>query len=266
MIGPKWIRTSPKTPCPICKKPDWCMIGEKFVLCNREPSSMPASGGGYLHRIDGKRPVYKPPPKAQPEAPKVDFRAMLSTWAAQAPNTLPALADSLGVSVATLQALGATWANWHRAWAFPMADAWGNVVGIRLRNEFGRKWAVKGSSQGIFLPSVPHGNMLFVCEGPTDTAAILTLGMFAVGRPSCNGGALEIRALCRRLKITKTVILADHDDPGQDGARRFAAQLLTQWTIWTPPAKDAREWLRLGGTVELLRDHVESLKWQDHGR
>jgi hypothetical protein len=241
------------------------MIGEKFILCNREPSPLPQPGGGYLHRVDGQKPSFPSRPKPAPEPPKINFVGMLLKWAKNTPACLPAFAQSLGVSQDTLQALGAAWADSYTAWAFPMVDAWGNVIGIRLRSDK-RKWAVTGSRQGLFLPNVPHGNILFVCEGPTDTAAILTLGAYAVGRPSCNGGALEVRALCRRLKITKTVILADHDDPGQKGAQAFADQLLTRWTIWTPPAKDAREWLALGGTADLLSDHIQSLKWQNHGR
>lgn len=262
MIAPEWVKVTKQNPCPICKKPDWCMIGEKFILCNRIASPLPAKGGGYLHKVDGKTPSFPSSPRLRPEPPKIDFVGMLLKWGVNTPSCLPGLAKRLGVDMDTLQALGAAWAESHHAWAFPMCDAWGNVIGIRLRNDQGQKWAVKGSHQGIFLPNVPHGNMLFVCEGPTDTAAILTLGAYAVGRPSCNGGALEIRALCRRLRITKVVILADHDQPGQEGAHRFAAQLLTRWTIWTPPAKDAREWLNLGGTAELLLDHIESLNWR----
>ena len=261
----KWVKTSAANPCPICKKPDWCMIGEKFILCNRQPSTLPASGGGYLHRVNERNapaiPWRKPDPR--PEPPKIDFDGMLLRWGMGTARRLVALANTLGVDVEALKALGAVWADFHQAWAFPMVDGWGNCIGIRLRNSQGDKWAVKGSHQGIFMPKVPNGPMVFVCEGPTDTAAVLSLGGYAIGRPSCNGGFLELRAACRRLKIHKAVILADHDGPGQEGAHRFAAQLYLRWTIWTPPAKDVREWLALGGTAEMLVEHIECLNWKD---
>src|SRR5262249_37965686 len=90
---------------------------------------------------------------------------------------------------------------------------------MRLRNETGRKWAVKGSRQGLFMAteSVP-GNTLLIVEGPTDAAAALDLGYDVIGRPACVGCEDMIAALVRKRIHVNTFIVADADEPGQRGA------------------------------------------------
>ena len=43
------------------------------------------------------------------------------------------LATALGVSIGSLMRLGVGWSPKHRAWSFPMSNAAGDTVGIRLR-------------------------------------------------------------------------------------------------------------------------------------
>jgi phage/plasmid primase-like uncharacterized protein len=169
------------------------------------------------------------------------------------------LATSLGLSVNSLNALDIGWSSHHRAWSFPMRDKAGAVVGIRLRRPDGRKFAVNGGKEGLFFePTVieekviePH---LLVCEGPTDTAALLDLGFEAVvGRPSCAGGVKLLVELTRRRRPAQVVIVADRDEPGRRGADNLAAVLVAYvptLKVIAPPAgiKDARDWLRAGGT------------------
>ena len=180
-------RVTKQQPCPVCKKPDWCRVfADGFAECMRVQSDKPAKSGGWMHRVgDGPhRCVPPPPPKWQP--PTINAAKMMREWlAATSPAELEDFASSLGVSTASLTAVGAAWAASHTAWAFPTCDGYGNMVGIRLRNERG-KFAVRGSRQGLFLASVPVQKTLFVCEGPTDTAAAIDLGLFAVGRPNCS--------------------------------------------------------------------------------
>ena len=143
-----------------------------------------------------------------------------------------------------------------------MSDAAGQVVGIRLRLPDGRKLAVKGGKEGLFVPTdlQPHGRLL-VCEGPTDAAACLDWCFPAVGRPSCTGGVKHLCELVKRLAPADVVIVGDNDQPdrrgrrpGQDGAERLAMVLLAYVpvvkVIAPPPGiKDARAWLRAGGTA-----------------
>jgi hypothetical protein len=192
---------------------------------------------------------------------------MHRAWlAGTAPEAVAAFAAALGVSVAALVAVGAAWAPPHAAWAFPMCDGYGNVVGIRLRNERG-KFAVRGSRQGIFT-TTDHGPLttgpqktLFVCEGPTDTAAAVELGLFAAGRPNCCCGGLEVRAYARRHKCANAVMVSDNDKPGLDGARKVGGELGLPYAVYVPPAKDLREFVRLGGTRAMIENTLKQTVW-----
>ena len=182
-------------------------------------------------------------------------------WLAATPaSALADLAASLGLSVPSLAAVGAAWAAPHAAWAFPMCDGYGNVVGIRLRNEHG-KFAVRGSRQGIFLATVPAQKTLFVCEGPTDTAAAVALGLFAVGRPNCCCGGPEIKVYARGHVVARVVVVSDNDKPGLDGARKVGAELKLPFAIYVPPAKDLREFVRLGGTRAMIENTLNNTVW-----
>jgi DNA primase len=164
------------------------------------------------------------------------------------------LALALGVSAESLRRLSVGWSPKHRAWSFPMSNAAGDVLGIRLRLPGGRKLSVKGGKEGLFLPEgIDAGGPLLVCEGPTDTAALLDLGFNVVGRPSCTGGVKLLVELVRKHRPEGVVIVADADAPGQRGAERLAAVLLAYSAsvrIIAPPApiKDARAW-RQGGAM-----------------
>ncbi len=181
--------------------------------------------------------------------------------AATSASGLAEFAASLGVSTPSLVAVGAAWAPPHAAWAFPMRNGYGNIVGIRLRNDQG-KFAVRGSRQGIFLADLAPQKTLFVCEGPTDTAAAVELGLFAVGRPNCCCGGTDIRTYIRRLGLARAVLIADNDKPGLDGAKKVGSEFKLPFALYVPPAKDLREFLRLGGTRALIENTLKGTVWQ----
>ena len=253
-------RVSRASPCPQCGKPDWCTVGDYGVVCMRVQSAKPVKNGGWFHPFDAARgrPV-APPPRRQP--PAINATALHRAWlGATTAEALAAFAATLGLSAAAVAAVGAAWAPPHAAWAFPMCDGYGNVVGIRLRNERG-KFAVRGSRQGIFLAAVPAQKTLFVCEGPTDTAAAVELGLFAVGRPNCCCGGLEIRTYARRHKCVNAVLVSDNDKPGLDGARKVGAELKLAYAVYVPPAKDLREFVRFGGTRAMIENTLKHTVW-----
>jgi hypothetical protein len=261
-----FTRVTKQNPCPICRKAglrgiDWCRVfADGWAECMRVQSSRSAKSGGWMHRIDGPPRRYSPaPPK--PAVPTINATKLMREWlAATAPAALADFAGSLGVSMASLAAVGAAWSAQHAAWAFPMCDGHGNVVGIRLRNEHG-KFAVRGSRQGIFAANVPPQKTLFVCEGPTDTAAAVELGLFAVGRPNCCCGGPEIKIYARRHECSRVVVVSDNDKPGLDGARKVGAELKLPFAIYVPPAKDVREFVRLGGTRAMIENTLKSTLW-----
>ena len=258
-----FIRVTKLNRCPVCKHGDWCRVfADGWVECMRVQSDKPAKSGGWMHSQRELSPF--PQPQRTPVAPPPTINAtkLMRDWSAKTERgLLQDFAQDLGLEVASVVAMGAAYSPPNAAWAFPMCDGYGNVVGIRLRTEHG-KFAVRGSKQGIFLANVPAQKTLFVCEGPTDTAAAVELGLFAVGRPNCCCGGDEIKIYARRLRVTRVVIVSDNDKPGLDGARKVGGELKLPFAIYVPPAKDLREFVRLGGTRAMIENTLKGTLWQ----
>jgi hypothetical protein len=268
-----WRRVRPDTPCPVCGKGDWCLRSADgtAAICARTESARRCGDAGWLHRLQ-ERPW-------QPERRRVRHVPLapagrgpdLTRLAAQCreavdPVRLEQFAAALGLSGTALCRLGIGWSSEHRAWSFPMTDPEGNVLGVRLRRPGGAKFAVRGGKEGLFIPSdmLPSSaEALFVCEGPTDTAALLDLGYPAVvGRPSCTGGIRLLVALMRTRQPAEVVIVADCDEPGRRGADNLASVLVAYTPavrVITPPAgiKDARAWLQAGATRDDMNQAIE---------
>jgi len=254
----EWIRVTRHRPCPICAKPDWCGVSAdgEVACCMRVQSDRPARNGGWLHRVAAASPP-RPPSRvyvpASPE-PERDWQALLARWARRtAPVDYARLAHLLGISAASLRRLGAAVSDRPGVWAFPMSDAQRETIGVRLRAEDGRKWAVAGSHNGLFWPDELRAEgPLLVCEGPTDTAALLDLGYDAIGRPSCTGAVDMVIGVVRTLRRRDVVVVADADVPGIDGADRLARALTAAGrrpkVIRPLEGKDARAWVRAGAT------------------
>ena len=110
-----------------------------------------------------------------------------------------------------------------------MVDSGGRCVGLRLRGHDGDKWAYRGGKAGIFVPDGIASSVkrLYVCEGPTDTAALLSIGIDAIGRASCRGNVATVGNFIQRLGCNDVIVVADHDDAGWNGAWQLADVLLT---------------------------------------
>ncbi len=229
--------------------------------------------GGYLHVLGGDLPKYLPPIK--PSAPKadIDFAFLHGFLEARTTNhQLRELGEALGVSPMSLKYLGAAWDPESKAWFFPMRDETGKICGIRVRSMDGKKWAVTGSRQGHFVPTCDPSRLCILTEGITDCAAALTLGYYAIGRPSCAGGHEDLLKTILRLKIKEVVIVADNDEakirpdgtkwyPGQEGADRLQAVLPVRSIILLTPTKDLRSALQAGFTMEILNSMISSTVW-----
>ncbi len=261
-----WPHVTKKNPCGACGKTDWCQVGDKGWRCYRVESDHPFKNGGWFHPFDSTKPA-PPKQKPLPVPPSINATVMIRKWADMG-IPVTELAESLGVSVDSLTDLSAVYSPDHRAWAFPMRDGYGNMIGIRLRSDDGRKWAVRGSRSGIFLPTTQPHSTVYLPEGPTSTAATLTLGLYAIGRPSCNSGGPEIKTACKRLGVRRAVIVADNDDkpsglrPGFDGALKLASEIGIPVVIWTPPTKDIRDFVRSGGTAQLILSDIKNFVWK----
>lgn len=263
-------RVSRQHPCPICGRPDWCAFGDRAMKCMRVESAHPCDSGGWFHFYDSDKPAYVP--RHQPPQPTraIDAFGMWHKWQSVSHSRCD-LAQALGVSVDSLLGIGAAWAPEHKAWAFPMHDGQRNVIGIRLRNIDGFKWAVPGSKQGVFIPmpEVPTQPIAYLPEGPTDTAALLSIGLYAIGRPTCNCGVEILREALAMLKIRDVVIIGDNDElkrlgnregyPGIEGALKLRKDFPIRTRIFYPPSpcKDVRDLVKKAG-AKAARAIIES--------
>lgn len=263
------MRVTPANRCPICGGDTWCVVGHTIVICMRTVSDKPHTfkGGetGYKHPHPDPNKKLPWSPKKEYRPPVINARRVLYDWKRAyelEQKRLPVLAADLGVTVDSLNMLECqATGGWPRTWGFPMKDGYGNYIGIRLRNEWGKKWAVTGSQAGIFIPvTVPH-RRVFIVEGPTDTAAGLSMGLFTLGRPSCSGGVTHICDYIHRREFVKdVVIIADNDDPGIRGAKELQRWLKVPSCVLTLPCKDLREFNKIGDR-STLDSMVDQLTW-----
>lgn len=213
--------------------------------------------GGWFHPFnDSPRPVFIPAKRIETH---INARSILHEWRDCETYRLQVLAGVLGVTRESLNAIGACYAPPHHAFAFPMRDEHGEPVGIRLRSQTGEKWAVRGSRNGLFLnPEMSQSNRIYICEGPTDTAAGISLGLNIIGRPACRGCEDMTLKLIQILGARECVLIFDNDGPGVHGAEDFARRIPVRTFRFIPPCKDFREFVRLGGTPDLIETMLKS--------
>lgn len=266
----EWFRVNRYRVCEICDHADWCTYSDLGACCMRVESNKPMKNGGWLHGARSSRveqPLYKRPMTGSSPAAPIDFLKLITRWRKEKAGELEPLAATLGVRQQDLVDLHACWAPDHRAFAFPMFDAEGNITGIRLRNDR-YKWSVEGSHPGLFIPfsamnRVPL-DMVLITEGPTDTASALTLGFFAIGRPTCRGCEQLVVDVLHQLTVKDVVVCYDNDEhfdkrgkliqPGARGADSLCKMIPWPFRVskFIPPTKDLRAFLAMGGTRELL--------------
>ena len=266
-----WRRVSRAEVCPICDRPDWCLLAgpegnPTAAICARIESPKRCGEAGWLHRLRGDDRQWQPRRRTirfERPAAAIDFeRFAVDCQAAADGQHIAHLAESLGLSIDSLRRLRVGWSECHRSSSFPMSDAAGKVRGIRLRTPYGRKFAVRGGKEGLFLPADLDGGGLLITEGPTDCAALLDLGFAAVGRPSCTGGIKLLVDLVKRRQPSQVVIVSDADAAGQHGANDLASamQAYAQAVrVITPPdgIKDARQWKQRGATHEQIKSAID---------
>lgn len=240
-----WHNATRAHPCPVCGKPDWCSISDdgRVCVCRRVPSEkLVRSGCGWIHPLGAGRTLPVRMPKPLPNA-QVDMAAVFRRLPHDEAKEQE-LAATLGVELSAVKAMDAMWNGRALAWAFPMRSAEGHITGIRYRNRDGRKWSALGSRDGLFMaPDFPPTETLYVCEGPTDTLAALSMGLWAVGRSSCMSGIRHIQAYIRKHRAKAVKIIADNDFPGLNGAWILCRHLHAGAQIVLPPYghKDLRQ-------------------------
>ena len=176
-------------------------------------------------------------------------------------KNLDVLAEQIKVSVYSLKALEVVWSDEYKAWLFPMRNGKNEIIGWNRRFENGEKRIVAGTNGGLYIPQIePIYDLLFVVEGGSDTAAMLDMGLLAIGRFNVNSGAEYIKEYARINGAKRIVIVADNDElkqrpngdtwrPGLDGARKLEKEIGSKAiSIVVPnPYKDVRQMLNVLG-------------------
>ena len=248
-------RVSISMPCPVCKKPDWCLVSDcgQYAICQRIESSRNKGKAGWLHLLDGQK--FDPPkkivrtvinPHNQEAIQKIYLNLDFSDKA-----LLP-LAEQLKVSLDSLRNLGVGKST--SAWDFPMYNAQREIIGIKRRNLEGKKWCAVGSRLGLYIPKFFNEHIqTIILEGESDTAAMLTKGYNTIGRPNTTAGVPYMIDL---LQNQGTVILADNDTPGIESAYKLRERLGSRSCVVICPMKDARLWINSGKFSEFGFDYL----------
>lgn len=177
------------------------------------------------------------------------------------PAPIAALAVPEGVAPWAWDSLGAK--QERNQWVIPERDDRGTVIGWAVRRPDGSKSFKPGGHRGLTMkwpletsagsePSDP----VFIVEGQSDTAAGLTIGILAIGRPSASGGG---EYLCAVLKDRHVCVIVENDEAGKLGGNRIAARLATECAsvrVITPPQglKDLRRWVIAGASRQDIED------------
>lgn len=241
--------------CPVCGKPDWCLYSDdgRAAICARisEGSVKRCGDAGWLHifQSNEKLKYYAQNTILAVESSSgnssaVAFSKLAGLFQKRLTDSLlQRLSSSIGVSAESLKRLGTGFDG--RTYTFPMFNENRKIIGIRRRFLNGKKIAVKGSKNGLFIPEgLGKFGKLFICEGPTDTAAALDLGFDAIGRPNCDS---RIEMTAKFAQGRSVTIIADNDTPGIEGAKKLSKRLrlcCPAVKIIVPPdsIKDLRQW------------------------
>ena len=124
---------------------------------------------------------------------EVDWAAMTKRYEAALPKAkLLKLAKLLGVTAEALRQLHIGWYASKNCFTFPEFNADGEIIGISTRPaDGGKKKVIGGSKRGLYLPPgwKDRKGPIFIVEGASDSAALISMGLAGVGRPSATGGA-----------------------------------------------------------------------------
>lgn len=144
----------------------------------------------------------------------------------------------------------------------PVGDSDAGYLHILDRERYNRiNYETQSSS-----PLPDSDSPVVVVEGASDTAAVLGIGLVAIGRPSNTGGLEEAAALLRGRSV---IIVGENDEktdgswPGKHGVNKTLSALkpvCPSIRIIYPPDghKDIREWIsRDGLTREAFTEYVE---------
>jgi hypothetical protein len=215
-------------------------------------------GVWHLYRREGDPTLNHFQGNAPTKEPEIDWAETAAVYEASlTPALRGALAQALGVPEARLADLHTGDKADEDCWTFPEFDGKGNVVGINRRFQDGRKKAMTGSQRGLYIPDGAGDcpGPVFLVEGASDSLALISMGLAAVGRPSNTGGVDHLAELLKDLPADRPITEVGEFDPKEDGewpgkegavsTATALAEKLNRPVGWALPpgrAKDVRQW------------------------
>jgi len=267
----KMVRVNKQRPCPICGRPDWCLValdGSQAICPRIQQGSIKRCGdAGWLHtprrvhNVHNEHRHWTLPKKKRPST--LQFDRLSRHYESQLKYAqLRRLSESLHVTARSLERLHVGWDG--QAFTFPMSNDFGCVIGLRRRFCNGKKVCVKGSRNGLFVPEgLSKEDFLVILEGESDTCAALDLEFNAIGRAGCGQSISLVCAFC--VRWDDVVIVGDNDASGRHGAKRLAHALVLYCRsvkLIFPPTSvnDLRQWLTQGLTPEMFLTAIKQTK------
>ena len=238
------------------------------------------AGGQTLHRLAdrGGWELWRPSP-ARPQKPTrvklppATVAAYLEQCRQQlTPARAAELAAELGVAIPAAAGLG--WDSAKGAWTLPWRDGAGIPVGafLRLPESSGvpadrRKQTLQDTRLGLaYLPPLAdRDGTVWVVEGWSDTLALESVGLSALGRPSVNAALDAAAEFLADAAAERVVVVLERDQkpdgrwPGRDLGLKYAAALAAMLgrrvDVCLPPGdfKDSRAAIVAG---------VDAAAWQ----
>ncbi len=174
------------------------------------------------------------------------------------------LAENLGIKSDVLKQFAVGYTGY--AYSFPMFDEDNCLIGIRIRFADGRKRAIEGSQNGLFVPVRKFNTKcpVFITEGESDCMALYQMGFQVIGRP----GNLQCKQMTgqwmKNMGFSEAIIIADNDEAGEKGAKDLADYLVFETgfavKVIRPDKqyKDFREWFLNGVLREDIFEAIEN--------
>jgi len=150
---------------------------------------------------------------------------------------------------------------------FPMVNVTGKQVGYRRRLADGSVRTNKGGRLGLFIPKTfdKTKKLVHICEGETDTAAAVMVGLTnPIGTPGTGKCIADITTIVKAMKA-KAVVFPDNDKPGKAGGMRLAYTLAAEGVkvkVCEVPGNDLREAITAKKlTLEALQKLIDGTKY-----
>lgn len=160
------------------------------------------------------------------------------------------------------------------AFVFTERDAKDNIVGYTLRYTDGSKR--NHGHRGLYIPvnwsDVDPGGPIYLCEGASDTLALVCMGLNAVGRPSNTGGLAHLAELLHGLPSSRHIIVLGENDrrdtpdgeawPGREGMESTAQKLADelQRAVYTAMPPETSNGVKVKDVREIVEANEEAIR------